>query len=108
MRNLTDPGIEPASPTLVGWWSGTLATTPNKVVSSELLLLFQNPSKEVQNLANFLGIPLSEEKLKEIVDKTAFKKMKISNQKLETEAMKWFRDKNLRKGKYYCIHFLKL
>ena len=29
VRNLTDPGIEPASPTLVGWWSQTLTTTPN-------------------------------------------------------------------------------
>lgn len=60
--------------------------------------IFKDPYKEVKELANFLEIPLSHEKISEIVEKTSLKKMKKSNEDLETKAMRWFRDTNLGKG----------
>ena len=52
-------------------------------------------------MAEFLEVPITVEKVKEIAEETSFNKMKQKNDQTQNELLKKFRQLNMRKG--LCI-----
>ena len=52
-------------------------------------------------MAEFLEVPITDEKVKEIAEETSFNKMKQKNDQTQNELLKKFRQMNMRKG--LCI-----